>query len=137
METVRILSEHHDRTGYREVGFVNASGGSFDAAVERAKEVGAEHGCLALGVESESSDSKNAPGSAWGGSKTTVRFTCLVPSATGKPLAATSASASACVPACRSGYECIDGTCVSACNPRCPEGRTCVGHGEEAMCVSE
>lgn len=36
----------------------------------------------------------------------------------------------ACVPRCRSGYTCIDGSCVSACNPTCAAGDTCNAGGE-------
>lgn len=32
-----------------------------------------------------------------------------------------------CVPACRSGYVCVDAQCVSACNPPCGNGESCVG----------
>jgi len=37
--------------------------------------------------------------------------------------------AAECVPGCRSGYVCVDGSCVSACNPPCGEGERCVGAG--------
>ncbi|MGE0325581.1 MAG: hypothetical protein AB7K71_23770 [Polyangiaceae bacterium] len=37
------------------------------------------------------------------------------------------ASAQECVPACRSGYVCVDAQCVSACNPPCGNGESCVG----------
>jgi len=37
---------------------------------------------------------------------------------------------SECAPACRSGYVCLEGTCVSACNPPCGAGETCTDAGE-------
>ncbi len=49
-----------------------------------------------------------------------------------------SASASAqspateCVPNCRGGYVCVQGSCVSACNPPCASGESCVN----AECVA-
>ncbi len=33
--------------------------------------------------------------------------------------------AQACVPACRAGYRCSEGSCLSACNPPCAEGYEC------------
>lgn len=36
------------------------------------------------------------------------------------------ASAEGCVPACRSGYVCVEAQCVSACNPPCGNGDSCV-----------
>jgi len=36
-----------------------------------------------------------------------------------------------CAPACRAGFECVDGQCVSQCNPPCGEGRVCT---EERKC---
>lgn len=36
----------------------------------------------------------------------------------------------ACVPRCRSGYTCNDGSCVSACNPPCAAGDICDASGE-------
>jgi hypothetical protein len=30
-----------------------------------------------------------------------------------------------CIPACRSGYVCVQGQCVSACNPACPADQIC------------
>lgn len=35
------------------------------------------------------------------------------------------AEQSECRPACRSGFTCVDGTCVSECNPPCPDGQVC------------
>lgn len=36
----------------------------------------------------------------------------------------------ACVPACRSGFTCVEGQCVSACNPPCAAGERCTASGE-------
>lgn len=137
VESVKVLSEHHSRTGYREVGFVPASGGSFDAAATSAKEAGAEHGCAALGVESQSLSS-NTAGSAWGATKTTVRFACLVrDTRAAKPTTVDPTdSPSTCVPGCRSGYDCVGGSCLLACNPSCTDGEVCKGHGDGAECVA-
>jgi hypothetical protein len=38
--------------------------------------------------------------------------------------------ASSCVPDCRSGFVCLEGTCVSACNPPCAAHEQCTGAGE-------
>ena len=35
-----------------------------------------------------------------------------------------------CLPACRSGFTCLDGACVSLCNPVCPRGELCSQYGE-------
>lgn len=35
-----------------------------------------------------------------------------------------------CLPACRSGFMCVRGSCVSACNPPCDAGQTCSATGE-------
>jgi len=35
-----------------------------------------------------------------------------------------------CVPACRSGFICLEGKCVEACNPPCGSGERCVDEGE-------
>jgi len=35
-----------------------------------------------------------------------------------------------CLPACRTGYVCIEGDCVSACNPPCDKGERCTTKGE-------
>lgn len=40
------------------------------------------------------------------------------------------ATGAQCVPACRSGYICVQGQCVSACNPPCPAGQQCTAEGE-------
>lgn len=48
------------------------------------------------------------------------------------PASHASAQDDACVPPCRSGFTCIDGSCVSACNPPCPDGQVCTA---EAECV--
>lgn len=40
------------------------------------------------------------------------------------------ADATACVPACRDGYTCVEGKCVEACNPPCAAGSHCTGAGE-------
>lgn len=135
IDSIKVFSEHHDRKGYREVGFVTASGGSFQGAVDAAKETGAEHGCVALGVETQSQPT-DGPGSAWGATKTNVRFACLVKDANASPPAAPTPTTSTCVPACRSGYDCVVGTCVVACNPACKDGETCKGHGADAECVT-
>lgn len=34
-----------------------------------------------------------------------------------------------CVPSCRSGYLCHEGSCISACNPPCSESETCSSDG--------
>lgn len=36
----------------------------------------------------------------------------------------------ACVPACRTGYLCVEGKCVSSCNPPCAAGQVCRADGE-------
>jgi hypothetical protein len=38
-----------------------------------------------------------------------------------------------CIPACRSGYVCVQGQCVSACNPPCSAGQTCT---PDAQCLA-
>lgn len=43
-----------------------------------------------------------------------------------------SVRAQECVPACRSGYICHEGTCIEKCNPPCPEGERCT---DDARCV--
>lgn len=48
---------------------------------------------------------------------------CLL--AIGFPLLIDIIHAQNCEPPCRSGYECMDGTCVSQCNPPCPENQKC------------
>jgi len=53
----------------------------------------------------------------------------LPPTAT---LASPVESASACVPDCRSGFECVEGRCVSSCNPPCDPGQLCT---PERTCV--
>ena len=40
------------------------------------------------------------------------------------------ATPGACVPACRTGYVCIDSRCVMACNPPCSAGERCTAQGE-------
>jgi hypothetical protein len=35
-----------------------------------------------------------------------------------------------CRPTCRTGYECVDGTCVSVCNPPCGDDETCTPERE-------
>lgn len=57
------------------------------------------------------------------------------PSATseGTPAATSDADEQhSCLPACRSGYTCVRGSCVSECNPPCEPGQMCV---EGAQCV--
>jgi len=44
-------------------------------------------------------------------------------------LSASLASAQECLPACRDGFMCHQGTCISACNPECPSGERCTGAG--------
>jgi len=44
------------------------------------------------------------------------------------------AAAAPCVPECREGFLCKDGTCLSLCNPACPAGQRCTG---DSQCVSE
>lgn len=41
-----------------------------------------------------------------------------------------SSRADDCLPACRSGYVCVDAVCVSACNPPCPDTERCTDAGE-------
>lgn len=48
-------------------------------------------------------------------------------------LAATTAQAKDCVPACRDGYICHQGQCVTACNPPCAEDEQCTAG---AQCVA-
>ena len=38
--------------------------------------------------------------------------------------------AQSCVPDCRQGYVCHQGSCVSACNPLCPEAERCTSDGQ-------
>lgn len=52
------------------------------------------------------------------------------PSPGAAPTDPTSVSPSECVPACRTGYVCVQNQCVSACNPPCVDGETCVGQGQ-------
>jgi len=40
------------------------------------------------------------------------------------------ATQAACVPACRTGYVCVDGRCVMACNPPCAAEERCTAQGE-------
>lgn len=47
--------------------------------------------------------------------------------------ATTSRSPYECMPACRSGYTCVQNQCVSACNPPCGEGEMCASDG---ICMS-
>lgn len=42
--------------------------------------------------------------------------------------------AQSCVPDCRQGYVCHQGSCVSACNPPCANGERCT---EDVVCVAE
>jgi len=45
--------------------------------------------------------------------------------------------ANECLPACRSGYVCLQSQCVSACNPPCGTGEVCEGSTDgRARCVS-
>ena len=48
------------------------------------------------------------------------------------PAAETSPTTAApeCVPACRTGYLCMEGQCVSACNPPCAAWERCTANGE-------
>jgi len=39
-----------------------------------------------------------------------------------------------CMPACREGFRCQDGSCVSPCNPTCPAGEICTTNG---LCLPE
>lgn len=45
-------------------------------------------------------------------------------------LTTTSARAADCVPSCRDGFLCHQGTCIEACNPPCGEGELCTGEGQ-------
>lgn len=49
------------------------------------------------------------------------------------PATSSESSQNACLPACRSGYVCLQNQCVSACNPPCSAGETCEPDGR---CVS-
>lgn len=40
-----------------------------------------------------------------------------------------------CRPACRSGYECVVGTCTIVCNPECDSGFTC--NSETGECEAD
>ncbi len=51
------------------------------------------------------------------------------PAATEAPAGKAPAEKS-CVPACRTGYVCVEGRCVSACNPPCEKGQRCTAKGE-------
>jgi hypothetical protein len=55
------------------------------------------------------------------------------PAAT-EPSAASTPPPAECLPSCRAGYVCLNGTCVSACNPPCGAGQRCEGTGQ---CVAE
>src|SRR5690349_2439838 len=39
-------------------------------------------------------------------------------------------AAKECLPACRTGYLCMEGQCVSACNPPCAAWELCTANGE-------
>jgi hypothetical protein len=51
-----------------------------------------------------------------------------------KTPAPAAAATAPCVPDCREGFVCKDGTCLSLCNPVCPAGQRCTA---ESQCVAE
>jgi hypothetical protein len=62
--------------------------------------------------------------------------TAATPTAEAAPATQTpppAAPAPSCIPACRSGYVCIQGQCISACNPPCSAGQTCT---PDAQCLA-
>lgn len=49
--------------------------------------------------------------------------------------AANPASTPTCTPACRAGFQCVNGACVSPCNPPCAANETCVTPPAGPMCM--
>ncbi len=142
-ESVQISSERPG-PGYREVGLLTGSGGSFEGAVKRIKEEAGDRGCDVVTILGEAIQSGyGTPGAAYGMTKNHVRAACYVathgyvaaaPPPPPPPPVAAPVEASACAPACRLGYDCLNGSCVSACNPPCGAGQECTGHGGQASC---
>ena len=59
------------------------------------------------------------------------------PSLEPAPAVAPTPPPDACLPACRSGYVCLQSQCVSACNPSCGTGEVCEGSTDGSVrCVS-
>lgn len=67
---------------------------------------------------------------------TAATFATSVSAVSRSEPAATPATAAPreCVVPCRSGFTCVDGSCLSACNPPCEAGLTCTSAGE---CIVE